>query len=314
MFEHVTVLLNEAVEGLKIKEDGIYVDCTLGGAGHSMAILKQLTSGHLYCFDQDQTAIEAARKRLATISDNFTIFYSNFVNLKAMLAKENIFKVDGILFDLGVSSPQFDTGERGFSYNLDACLDMRMDNANPLDAYTIVNTWSYQQIVEILYKYADEKFAKQIARKIEQKRKQKPIETTFELVEIIKEALPASVLKKKGHPAKKTFQALRIAVNDELNVFDKALKDALDLLNVNGRIAVITFHSLEDKICKYTFNDVSKLKDVPANLPIIPDYLQPKFKLVNRKPIVASEAELSANHRAHSAKLRIIERVVEDET
>ncbi|WP_296878541.1 16S rRNA (cytosine(1402)-N(4))-methyltransferase RsmH [Thomasclavelia sp.] len=314
MFEHVTVLLNEAVEGLKIKEDGIYVDCTLGGAGHSMAILKQLTSGHLYCFDQDQTAIEAARKRLATISDNFTIFYSNFVNLKAMLAKENIFKVDGILFDLGVSSPQFDTGERGFSYNLDARLDMRMDNANPLDAYTIVNTWSYQQIVEILYKYADEKFAKQIARKIEQKRKQKPIETTFELVEIIKEALPASVLKKKGHPAKKTFQALRIAVNDELNVFDKALKDALDLLNVNGRIAVITFHSLEDKICKYTFNDVSKLKDVPANLPIIPDYLQPKFKLVNRKPIVASEAELSANHRAHSAKLRIIERVVEDET
>lgn len=314
MFEHVTVLLNEAVEGLKIKEDGIYVDCTLGGAGHSMAILKQLTSGHLYCFDQDQTAIEAARKRLATISDNFTIFYSNFVNLKAMLAKENIFKVDGILFDLGVSSPQFDTGERGFSYNLDARLDMRMDNANPLDAYTIVNTWSYQQIVEILYKYADEKFAKQIARKIEQKRKQKPIETTFELVEIIKEALPASVLKKKGHPAKKTFQALRIAVNDELNVFDKALKDALDLLNVNGRIAVITFHSLEDKICKYTFNDVSKLKDVPANLPIIPDYLQPKFKLVNRKPIVASEAELSANHRAHSAKLRIIERVIEDET
>lgn len=314
MFEHVTVLLNEAVEGLKIKEDGIYVDCTLGGAGHSMAILKQLTSGHLYCFDQDQTAIEVARKRLATISDNFTIFYSNFVNLKAMLAKENIFKVDGILFDLGVSSPQFDTGERGFSYNLDARLDMRMDNANPLDAYTIVNTWSYQQIVEILYKYADEKFAKQIVRKIEQKRKQKPIETTFELVEIIKEALPASVLKKKGHPAKKTFQALRIAVNDELNVFDKALKDALDLLNVNGRIAVITFHSLEDKICKYTFNDVSKLKDVPANLPIIPDYLQPKFKLVNRKPIVASEAELSANHRAHSAKLRIIERVVEDET
>lgn len=313
MFDHVTVLLNEAVEGLNIKEDGIYVDCTLGGAGHSMAILKQLTSGHLYCFDQDQMAIDAAKSRLEAIGDNFTIFYSNFVNLKEMLASENVTKVDGIIFDLGVSSPQFDTGERGFSYNHDARLDMRMDKSNDLDAYKIVNTWSYEQIVEILYKYADEKFAKQIARKIEQKRKIKPIETTFELVEVIKDALPASVLRKKGHPAKKTFQALRIAVNDELNVFDKALKDALDILNVNGRIAVITFHSLEDKICKYTFNDVTKLKDVPAGLPVIPDYLQPRFKLVNKKPIVASKAELAVNHRAHSAKLRIIERVVENE-
>lgn len=309
MFDHVTVLLNEAVEGLNIKEDGIYVDCTLGGAGHSCAILKRLTTGHLYCFDQDQTAIAAARSRLSEISDNFTIIYSNFVNIKAELSNLGITKVDGILFDLGVSSPQFDTGERGFSYNYDARLDMRMDTNNSLDAYTIVNTWSYEQLVEILFKYADEKFAKRIARKIEQSRVNEPIETTFQLVEIIKEAIPAAARRKGGHPAKRTFQALRIAVNDELNVFDRALKDSLALLNSGGRIAVITFHSLEDKICKYTFNDVTKLKDVPPGLPIIPDYLLPKYKLVNKKAIIASKEELEINHRAHSAKLRVIERV-----
>ena len=309
MFDHVTVLLNEAVEGLNIKEDGIYVDCTLGGAGHSCAILKRLTTGHLYCFDQDQTAIAAARSRLSEISDNFTIIYPNFVNIKTELSNLGITKVDGILFDLGVSSPQFDTGERGFSYNYDARLDMRMDTNNSLDAYTIVNTWSYEQLVEILFKYADEKFAKRIARKIEQSRVNKPIETTFQLVEIIKEAIPAAARRKGGHPAKRTFQALRIAVNDELNVFDRALKDSLVLLNSGGRIAVITFHSLEDKICKYTFNDVTKLKDVPPGLPVIPDYLLPKYKLVNKKAIVASKEELEINHRAHSAKLRVIERV-----
>ena len=309
MFDHVTVLLNEAVEGLNIKEDGIYVDCTLGGAGHSCAILKRLTTGHLYCFDQDQTAIAAARSRLSEISDNFTIIYSNFVNIKAELSNLGITKVDGILFDLGVSSPQFDTGERGFSYNYDARLDMRMDTNNSLDAYTIVNTWSYEQLVEILFKYADEKFAKRIARKIEQSRVNKPIETTFQLVEIIKEAIPAAARRKGEHPAKRTFQALRIAVNDELNVFDRALKDSLALLNSGGRIAVITFHSLEDKICKYTFNDVTKLKDVPPGLPVIPDYLLPKYKLVNKKAIIASKEELEINHRAHSAKLRVIERV-----
>lgn len=309
MFNHITVLLNEAVEGLKIKEDGIYVDCTLGGAGHSCAILKQLTTGHLYCFDQDQSAIDAAKIRLSEVGDNYTIIYSNFVNIKEKLNQLGVEKVDGILFDLGVSSPQFDTGERGFSYNYDARLDMRMDTSNPLDAYKIVNTWPYEKIVEILFKYADEKFAKQIARKIEQARKNKPIETTFELVEIVKDAIPAFARRKGGHPAKRTFQALRIAVNDELNVFDRALKDSLDLLNTGGRISVITFHSLEDKICKYTFNDVSKLKDVPPGLPVIPDYLMPKFRLVNKKAIIASDEELEANHRAHSAKLRIIERV-----
>ena len=313
MFEHVTVLLNEAVDGLNIKPDGIYVDCTLGGAGHSSVILKQLTTGHLYCFDQDEEAIKAARSRLDQISDNYTIIYSNFKNIKSALNEYGVTSVDGILFDLGVSSPQFDTGERGFSYNFDARLDMRMDKSNELDAYYIVNNWPFEKIVEILYKYADEKFAKQIARKIEKQRELAPIETTFQLVEIIKEASPAPARRKGGHPAKRTFQALRIAVNDELNVFDYALKDSLDLLNLNGRISVITFHSLEDKICKYTFNEVTKLKDVPHGLPVIPEHLKPKFKLINKKAIVASTQELENNHRAHSAKLRIIERVALNE-
>lgn len=309
MFNHVTVLLNEAVEGLNVKSDGIYVDCTLGGAGHSSLILKQLTTGHLYCFDQDENAIQAARQRLETIGNQFTIIQSNFKNIKAELNQRGVEHVDGILFDLGVSSPQFDNAERGFSYNYDARLDMRMDQSSSLDAHEIVNHYSYEQLVEILYKYADEKFAKQIARRIEKEREIQPIDTTFQLVEIVKSSIPAYARRKGGHPAKRTFQALRIAVNDELNVFDIALKDALDLLNINGRIAVITFHSLEDKICKYTFNEVSKLKDVPKGLPVIPEEMQPKFKLINKKPIIATEEELNENHRSHSAKLRVIERV-----
>ena len=309
MFNHVTVLLNEAVEGLNVKSDGIYVDCTLGGAGHSSLILKQLTTGHLYCFDQDENAIQAARQRLETIGNQFTIIQSYFKNIKAELNQRGVEHVDGILFDLGVSSPQFDNAERGFSYNYDARLDMRMDQSSSLDAHEIVNHYSYEQLVEILYKYADEKFAKQIARRIEKEREIQPIDTTFQLVEIVKSAIPAYARRKGGHPAKRTFQALRIAVNDELNVFDIALKDALDLLNINGRIAVITFHSLEDKICKYTFNEVSKLKDVPKGLPVIPEGMQPKFKLINKKPIIATEEELNENHRSHSAKLRVIERV-----
>ena len=309
MFNHVTVLLNEAVEGLNVKSDGIYVDFKLGGAGHSSLILKQLTTGHLYCFDQDENAIQAARQRLETIGNQFTIIQSNFKNIKAELNQRSVEHVDGILFDLGVSSPQFDNAERGFSYNYDARLDMRMDQSSSLDAHEIVNHYSYEQLVEILYKYADEKFAKQIARRIEKEREIQPIDTTFQLVEIVKSAIPAYARRKGGHPAKRTFQALRIAVNDELNVFDIALKDALDLLNINGRIAVITFHSLEDKICKYTFNEVSKLKDVPKGLPVIPEGMQPKFKLINKKPIIATEEELNENHRSHSAKLRVIERV-----
>lgn len=313
MFHHISVLLNETIDGLNIKEDGIYVDCTLGGGGHSQEILKRLTTGHLYCFDQDQTAIEAARQRLSQISDKFTIIYSNFKNLKNELAKLGIDKVDGVVFDLGVSSPQFDDGSRGFSYNYDAKLDMRMDRSQKLTAYDIVNTYAFEELVHILYKYSDEKFAKQIARAIERHRENKPIETTFELVDIIKEAIPAPARRKGGHPAKRTFQALRIAVNDELNVFEYALNDALDLLNVGGRVAVITFHSLEDKICKYTFQEVTKQPDVHISVPVIPEYLQPKFKKITRKPIIASEDELNENHRSHSAKLRIIERIRENE-
>lgn len=310
MFEHVTVLLNEAVDGLNVKEDGIYVDCTLGGAGHSCQILEKLTTGHLYCFDQDEMAIQEAKIRLDQVGGQYTIIHSNFKYIKQKLLEYGVDKVDGILFDLGVSSPQFDIGERGFSYNHDARLDMRMDTSASLDAYEIVNHWSYQQLVEIFYKYADEKFAKQIARKIEKQRAIEPIETTFQLVDLIKEAIPASARRKGGHPAKRTFQALRIAVNDELNVFDLALKDSLELLNLHGRISVITFHSLEDKICKYTFQKVTRLKDVPKGLPIIPEGMQPKYKLINRKAIIAGEEELKNNHRAHSAKLRIIERVL----
>lgn len=313
MFHHVSVLLEETIDGLNIKEDGIYVDCTLGGGGHSQEILKRLTTGHLYCFDQDQKAIEAARARLSQISDHFTIIYSNFRYLKSELAKLGVYHVDGIVFDLGVSSPQFDDGERGFSYNYDAKLDMRMDQGQSFSAYELVNTYEYHELVKILYKYADEKFAKQIARAIERHREEKPIETTFELVDIIKEAIPAPARRKGGHPAKRTFQALRIAVNDELSVFESALDDALDILKVHGRIAVITFHSLEDKICKYTFHEVTKQPDLPMGMPVVPDYLKPRFEKITRKPIVASEDELAVNHRSHSAKLRIIERIYEDE-
>lgn len=313
MFHHISVLLQETIEGLNIKEDGIYVDCTLGGGGHSQEILKRLKNGHLYCFDQDVNAIEAANKRLSQISDHFTIIHSNFKNIKRELAKYGVTKVDGIVFDLGVSSPQFDDASRGFSYNYDAKLDMRMDQSQQLSAYEIVNTYSFEDLTKILYKYADEKFAKSIARAIERHREIKPIETTFELVDIIKEAIPAPARRKGGHPAKRTFQALRIAVNDELNVFESALDDALDLIDVGGRIAVITFHSLEDKICKYTFQEVTKQPDVPMAMPVIPEYMQPRFQKITRKPIVASEEELENNHRSHSAKLRIIERIRENE-
>ncbi len=311
MYEHVTVMLNEAVEGLNIKEDGSYVDCTLGGAGHSSAILAKLTTGHLYCFDQDPEAIEAARKRLERISSNFTIIDSNFVYLKEKLLEQGIERVDGVLFDLGVSSPQFDEGERGFSYNYDARLDMRMDPRQSLDAYTIVNTYSYEELVSILYRYSDERFAKQIARRIEQHRQEKPIETTFELVDIIKEAIPARARRTGGHPAKRTFQALRIAVNDELCVFEETLKDSLDILNVNGRVVVISFHSLEDRICKNIFKEKSSLPADMPKLPVIPDEYKPKYRLVNRKVLTASNEEVAVNHRSHSAKLRIIERIDE---
>ena len=304
--KHISVLLEECIEGLNIKEDGIYVDATLGGGGHSSEILKRLTTGHLYCFDQDDFAINKARARLSEIGSNFTIIKSNFVNLKEELAKLNISHIDGIVYDLGVSSFQFDDPERGFSYKYDAYLDMRMDQSASLTAHDIVNTYSLDEISKIISKYGEDPFAYKIAKKIVEARNIKPINTTFELVDVIKSALPQKILNKKGHPAKQTFQALRIAVNDELQVFEKSVLQAIDITNIGGRIVVITFHSLEDRICKHTFKEFSEIK-VPKNLPVVINELAP-LKLITKSPILPSEEELEFNNRAHSAKLRIAEK------
>lgn len=310
MFDHTTVLLEEAVEGLAIKPDGIYVDCTLGGAGHSALILSKLgTHGKLYAFDQDETAISNAKIKLAAYEDKLTIIKSNFLYLKEELEKQGVEKVDGVLYDLGVSSPQLDTPERGFSYHHEAPLDMRMDNDASLSAYEVINQWSYEELVKIFFRYGEEKFSKQIARKIEAARELKPIQTTAELVELIKEAIPAPARRKGGHPAKRIFQAVRIAVNDELAVFEKSLNQAFELLNQGGRISVITFHSLEDRICKATFKKASETPDLPPGLPIIPDEYKPELKLITRKPILPSDEELANNNRARSAKLRIAEKL-----
>ena len=304
--KHNSVLLEECIEGLNIKEDGIYVDATLGGGGHSSEILKRLTTGHLYCFDQDDFAINKARARLSEIGSNFTIIKSNFVNLKEELAKLNISHIDGIIYDLGVSRFQFDDPERGFSYKYDAYLDMRMDQSASLTAHDIVNTYSLDEISKIISKYGEDPFAYKIAKKIVEARNIKPINTTFEVVDVIKSALPQKILNKKGHPAKQTFQALRIAVNDELQVFEKSVLQAIDITNIGGRIVVITFHSLEDRICKHTFKEFSEIK-VPKNLPVVINELAP-LKLITKSPILPSEEELEFNNRAHSAKLRIAEK------
>ncbi|MDX1258497.1 16S rRNA (cytosine(1402)-N(4))-methyltransferase RsmH [Exiguobacterium sp. K1] len=311
MFEHETVLKWESIKGLNIKPDGIYVDCTLGGAGHSEEIVKQLTTGHLYAFDQDDVALAHAAERLAAYEGRFTLIKSNFVHLKEELEARSVTKVDGVLFDLGVSSPQLDEGERGFSYNFDARLDMRMDQTSPLSAYEVVNEWPYNDLVRILFTYGEEKFSKQIARKIEKAREIAPIETTFELVELIKDAIPAPARRKGGHPAKRTFQAIRIAVNDELNVFDRAVYQAIDLLAVGGRLCVITFHSLEDRMCKQAFKEKSSLPELPQGLPMIPKEFEPELRLVTRKPITAGDDELDDNRRSRSAKLRIVEKMKE---
>ena len=305
MFKHYSVLLNEAVEGLDIKEDGIYVDCTLGGAGHSLEILKRLKNGKLYAFDQDNVALENAKEKLAEYSDKVVFIKSNFVNLKEKLAELGVHEVDGVLYDLGVSSPQLDTPERGFSYNYDTRLDMRMDTDAKISAYDVVNEYSYHDLVKIFYRYGEENFSKQIARNIEKKREQKPIETTFELVEIIKESIPAAKRRTGGHPAKRVFQAIRIAVNNELSVFEDSLEQAIDIVSVGGRISVITFHSLEDRICKQIFNSYSKSKDIPKNLPIMPEESLSKLKVITRKPIYPSDIELEENNRSRSAKLRV---------
>lgn len=304
MSEHITVLKEEAVDALNIKDDGIYVDATLGGGGHSSLILSKLKKGHLYSFDQDDYAISRAKEKLDTVGNNYTIIKSNFVNLKERLNELGVYHIDGILYDLGVSSFQFDMEERGFSYRLDGLLDMRMNQNQELSAKTIVNEWPVSKLIEIFYRYGEEKFAKQIAFQIDKVRHEKEISTTFELVDIIKSALPQKVLKQKGHPAKQVFQALRVAVNDELTVFEKSLLDALDMLNSDGRAVVITFQSLEDRICKSIFKEKSTL-DIPEGLPVIIKEEAP-FELISRKPILPSEEELNNNNRSHSAKMRIL--------
>lgn len=310
-FHHVTVLLHETVDMLDIKPDGIYVDATLGGAGHSQYLLSKLSEkGHLYAFDQDQTAIDNAHVRLAPYIEKgmVTFVKDNFRNLAARLHELGVEEIDGICYDLGVSSPQLDERERGFSYKKDAPLDMRMNREASLTAYEVVNTYDYHDLVRIFFKYGEDKFSKQIARKIEQAREVKPIETTTELAEIIKSAKPAKELKKKGHPAKQIFQAIRIEVNDELGAADESIQQAMDLLAVDGRISVITFHSLEDRLTKQLFKEASTV-EVPKGLPFIPDDLKPEMELVSRKPILPSPEELAANNRAHSAKLRVARKI-----
>lgn len=310
-FNHVTVLLHEAVAGLAIQPAGVYVDATLGGGGHSGEILKQLTSGHLYSFDQDETAIHYNQANLGSAIEEgkLTLMQTNFRNLKQALADQGVTAIDGIVYDLGVSSPQFDDAKRGFSYQRDAPLDMRMNQDQPLSAYQVVNEWSYQELVRILYRYGEEKFAKQIARAIERARQKQPIQTTMELANIVKEAIPAAARRHGGHPAKKSFQAIRIAVNDELGALEDSLEQALGLLKVGGRISVITFQSLEDRLVKTMFKEATSLPDLPPGLPVIPADAQPDFKLINKKPVLPTEDELKVNHRAHSAKLRVIERL-----
>lgn len=310
--KHVSVLLNETVDLLNVKPDGIYVDGTLGRGGHTSLLLSRLTTGHVYAFDKDQQAIEESKVNLQKYEGKVTFIHSDFGNMKEALKEYGISKVDGVMMDLGVSSPQFDDPSRGFSYRFDARLDMRMDQSQDLDAYKVVNTYSFANLTKILSRYGEVRFAKQIARAIEKARQEKPIETTFELVDIIKSALPAAELRKKGHPAKQTFQALRIEVNDELGSLRRGLEEACDLLNVHGRCAVITFHSLEDRMVKQTFKDLTTAPFVDSKIPLTVDQMeQASFLNLTKKPIVADEEESIENRRSHSAKLRGIERIKE---
>ena len=305
---HISVLKDELINNLNLKEDSIIVDGTLGYAGDSSIILERIKKGFLFAFDQDSEAIEYSTNVLNKIGTNFTIIKSNFVNLKQELNKRGIEKIDGAIFDLGVSSPQLDNGRRGFSYHEDARLDMRMDKDNPLDAYYVVNNYDLNDLTRIFRDYGEDKFAYQIAKKIVKQREEKPIETTLELVEVIKSAVPEKE-KRKKHPAKQIFQAIRIEVNHELDVIKPALEQALEMLNVGGRVEVITFHSLEDKIVKKYFKEVCSIDDKIKGLPNIPKEYLPDFKLVVNKAIIPTDKELENNNRARSAKLRIIERV-----
>ena len=308
MEKHISVLLEESISSLNLNESSIVVDCTLGYGGHSSNILARIKKGFLFAFDQDSEAIRHSTDRLNSIGTNFTIIKSNFVNLREELVKRNVEKVDGVLFDLGVSSPQLDDASRGFSYHEDARLDMRMDKDNPLSAYEVVNEYSREKLAEIFYKYGEDKFAKNIARKIVEYRENKSIETTLELVEIIKSAVPMKFRKDK-HPARQIFQAIRIEVNHELDVIEPAIEQALSLLSVGGRVAVITFHSLEDRIVKNLFKQKCAIDPKVQGLPNIPDEYLPDFRLVVNKAIEPSEEELIRNPRARSSKLRVIERI-----
>lgn len=303
---HISVLLNESIESLKLKDNSIVVDCTLGYGGHSSKILEIIKNGYLYCFDQDKKAIEYSDNLLKKVGHNYKIIHSNFVSLKEELEKLNIKKVDAILFDLGVSSPQLDNTERGFSFHNDARLDMRMNQENKLDAHYVVNNYSKEDLIKIFREYGEEKYASSIADKICKYRQDKVIETTLELVDIIKMSVPYKY-SKDHHPARKVFQAIRIEVNDELNVLSKVLDDALDLLNIGGRLSIITFHSLEDKIVKYKFNEVSTVKKELAKLPIIPEKYLPNFKIIDN--ISPDKLEIENNQRSRSSRLRIIEKI-----
>ena len=305
---HESVLLNETIESLNLKDNSIAVDMTLGFAGHSSQILKRIKNGYLFAFDQDEEALAFSKEKLSKISDNFQIIDSNFVYAKEKLKELGVEKVDGILYDLGVSSPQLDEDYRGFSYRFDAPLDMRMDQDNKLTAKIIVNTYSYDKLKKIFKEYGESKFSSNIARNIVKYRESKEIDSTLELVDIIKSSVPYKERLKK-HPAKQIFQALRIEVNDELNVLKKSLDDSLSMLNVGGRIAVITFHSLEDKIVKHKFLEVTKIDEISKGLPNIPLDKLPDYKLITKKGIKASREELDFNNRAHSATLRVIEKI-----
>lgn len=316
MFHHITVLKEEATEGLNIKQDGIYVDCTLGGGGHSAVIASKLgPGGRLIALDQDDWALDNAREKLAPYGERVTLVKTNFRDLEQVLKeldvpmKDGVPQVDGILYDLGVSSPQFDEGERGFSYNHDAPLDMRMDQDASLTAKEIVNEWPEEEIARILYRYGEEKFSRRIARVIVEKRKQSTIETTGELVELIKEGIPAAARRTGGHPAKRSFQALRIAVNDELGAFEEALHQAVRCLAPGGRVSVITFHSLEDRICKQIFSSYLEKCTCPPDFPLCVCGGKGVLRLVNRKPLIPTETELAENSRARSAKLRVAEKL-----
>ena len=308
-FHHVSVLLEECIEGLAIKPDGIYVDGTLGGAGHSSRIAAKLTTGRLIGIDRDNVALEAAAERLRPFEDRVTLVHANFCDMDQALQELGIDKVDGILLDLGVSSPQLDDGQRGFSYMTDAPLDMRMNGEDVRDARQIVNTWSYEELKRILYDYGEERFAPRIAAAICRRREQAPIETTLELVDVIKSAMPASALREKQHPAKRSFQAIRIAVNDELGAVETVMKKAVPLLNPGGRLAVITFHSLEDRIVKNAMAEAAKGCTCPPSFPVCVCGKKPQVRIVTRKPIVSGEEELERNPRARSAKLRICEKL-----